>query len=142
MAFKLRGGYPESFVLQLPVTAGTAIAEGDALVINGNVVARADANATIHTLFGIARETITTAATSILCAPVCQGQIYEGAMKNNTHATNQLLESAIFNDQASIDNTSSDVTGATGVWLMLSPVGAVADKLALGEFTRLQSTST
>lgn len=142
MAFKLVGGFPESFAFVAPVTAGTAINEGDALAINGNVLERATASSTIHTLFGIARETITTAATEILVAPVCQGQLFQGDMKNNTHATNQIFESAIFDTSATIDNTSSDVTGPTGIWLMLQPIGAVGDKKALGEFTRLQSTST
>lgn len=142
MSFKLIGGYPESFVVSLPVTAGVAIAEGEAVDINGNVVQRTTASSTIHTLFGIARETITTAATSLLVAPVCQGQLFEAATKNNTHATNQTMQSAIFDTQASIDNTGADVTGPTGVFLILAPKGAVSAKLCIGEFTRLQSTST
>lgn len=142
MGFKLVGGYPESFVIEAPVTAGVAIQEGDALVINGNVLERATSSSTIHTLFGVARESISTTATRIKVSPVCQGQIYEGVMKNNTHASDQIFESAIFEDHDSINNTGSDVTGPTGVWLMLSPIGAVSDKRCLGEFTRLQSTST
>lgn len=142
MGFKLVGGFPDSFTVEAPVTAGVAIAEGDALDISGNVLQRATASSTIHTLFGIAAETITTAAALILVRPVCQGQVYQGDMKNNTHATNQIFESAIFEDHDSIDNTGTDVTGPTGIWLMLSPIGAVGDKKCLGEFTRLQSTST
>ena len=142
MAFKLVGGFPDSFIIEAPVTAGTAIAEGQALAINGNVLERVTASSSIHTLFGIAAKTITTAADTILVRPVCQGQIYEGATLNNTHATNQIFESAIFSDSDTIDNTGTDVTGPTGIWLMLSPVGAVAGKKVLGEFTRLQSTST
>ena len=40
------------------------------------------------------------------------------------------------------NNSDTDVAGATGVFLALALVGATGDKRLLGEFTRLQSTST
>lgn len=140
--FKLVGGFPESFVIEAPVSAGVAIAEGDLLAISGNVLARATSSSTIHTIFAVATETITTADTAIKCRPVCQGQLYEGAMTNNTHASNQTFESYALTDHANVANDSTDVTGPTGVFLLIAPIGAVSDKRALGEFTRLQSTST
>lgn len=142
MSFKLVGGMPDSFSFEAPVTAGTAIAEGQALAINGNVVERVTASSTIHTLLAVARDTITTAATTIRCSLVCPGMIFQADTKSNTHATNQTLQSCIFDTSATLDNTGSDVTGPTGVALILGPIGAVADKKVLCEFTRLQSTST
>lgn len=140
--FKLRGGFPESFVVEVPVTAGVAIQEGELLDISGNVLQRATSSSTIHTIFGVATESISTAATAIKVRPVCQGQLYEGTMTNNTHATNQTFESYALTDHANVANDSSDVPGPTGVFLLITPIGAVADKRAMGEFTRLQSTST
>lgn len=139
--FKLVGGTIEPYTVEGTVASGVAIAEGDALVINGNVLERATSSSTIHTLMGIALETITTAATTIRFQPIVQGQIWEVESKNNT-ATTQRYESMIFEDHNSIDNTDTDVTGPTGVFLCLAPIGAAADKRLLGELTRLQSTST
>lgn len=142
MAFKLRGGFPDNFTIEVPVTAGTAIAQGVVLAISGNVVATATGSDTIHTIVGVSANAIGTAATSILMIPVTDAQIWEVGTKNNT-AANQLFESAVLDTgAATIDNTSSDVTGPTGVFTPFAIVGAAGDKKMLGQFTRLQSTST
>ena len=142
MAFKLVGGFPENQAVELPVTAGVAIATGDLVAINGNVVERATSSSTIHTIVGVAAETISTAATVLKVIPVCQGQLWEASCNANTHASNQTLETYALTDHANIANDSTDVPGATGVFTLLKPIGAVGDKRALGEFTRSQSTST
>ena len=134
-------GFPDNFAVELPVTAGVAIATGDILAISGNVVARATSSSTVHTVVGVAANTITTDDALIKVIPFVQGQIWEVDMTSNTHATNQTLESYALTDHVAVANDSTDVTGATGVFLLLRPVGAVADKKALGEFTRLQSKS-
>lgn len=142
MGFRLRGGYPENFAMEGTVTAGTAVAAGDVLAINGNVLERATSSSTVHTIVGVAAETITVDDAKIKFIPICQGQIWEADTNANTHATNQLYESCALTDHDTLDNSGSDVTGATGVFLIMANVGAVADKKVLGEFTRLQSTST
>ena len=144
MAFRLVGGMPENFAVQYPVTAGTAIAAGVVLAINGNVVETATASSTIHTIVAVSAEAIGTGPSLILGIPITgPGQIWEADTLNNTHATNQLFESAILaTGGASIDNTAADVTGPTGVFTPFANIGAVTNKKVLGEFTRLQSTST
>jgi hypothetical protein len=141
MGMRLVGGFPDPFVVEATVTAGTAIAEGDALDISGNVLQRATSSSTIHTVIGVAAETISTTATKIKVIPFIQGQFWEVDAQNNTAST-QLYESMVFQDHTKINNTDSDVTGPTGVFLSWGAVGAAADKKMLGEFTRLQSTST
>lgn len=143
MAFKLRGGFPENFAVEYPITAGTAIAEGVVLEISGNVVATATGSSTIHTIVAVSAEAVGTSATSIKAIPIVgPGQIWEALCDNNT-ASNQLFESAILGSgAATIVNTSSDVTGPTGVFTPFAIVGAASDKKMLGEFCRLQSTST
>lgn len=144
MAFRLVGGMPENFAVEYPVTAGTAIARGVVLAINGNVVEAAGASATIHTIMAVSAESIGTSPSKILAIPITgPGQIWEADTVNNTHASNQLLESCVLNSTGLlVDNTASDVTGPTGVFTILNNIGAVGDKKVLGEFTRLQSTST
>lgn len=141
MAFKLRGGFPDSFTVEAVVTAGVAIAEGDLLAINGNVLERATASSTIHTIFGVAAETITTADSLIKVIPVCQGQLWEADAANNTDSTER-YESMVLTDHDTINNTDTDSTGATAVFFNLGAIGATSDKRLLGEFCRLQSTST
>lgn len=141
MAFKLVGGYPENFAVEVPITAGVAIATGDLLDINGNVLQRATSSTTIHTVWGVAAETVSTAATAIKVIPVTDSQIWEADCTNNT-AANQLFESCALTDHAYLSNTSSDVTGSTAVFTPFALVGAAATKKVLGRFTILQSTST
>ena len=126
----------------MPIATGVAIAAGDLLDISGNVVQRATSSSTIHTIVGVAAETVSTTATTIKVIPVCQGQIWLADCTNNTHASNQLFESCALTDHVTLSNTSSDVTGPTGVFLPFANVGGVTNKKMLGEFTRLQSTST
>ena len=141
MAMRLVAGFPDNYTVEGTVTAGTAIAAGDVLVINGNVLARASSAATIHTVFGVAAETITTADSKIKVTPFCQGQLWEVDTASNTDAT-ELYESMVLTDHDTVNNTDSDVTGDTGVFFCLGLIGATGDKKLLGEFTRLQSTST
>lgn len=141
MAFQPIGGFPDVFTLEGTVTAGVAIAQGDVLAINGNVLERATSSSTIHTIVGVAAETISTTATKIKYAPICQGQLWVADSANNTAST-QLYESMVLTDHDTINNTDSDVTGPTGVFLALAFAGAASDKKIIGEFTRLQSTST
>jgi hypothetical protein len=141
MAFKLVGGFPDGYSIEGTVTAGTAIAEGDMLAINGNVLQRATSSSTIHTIVGVAAETITTSDTKIKYIPIVQGQLWEVDTANNTDST-ELYESMVLTDHDTVNNSDTDVTGETGVFLCLGFKGATSDKKLLGEFTRLQSTST
>lgn len=141
MAFKLVGGFPENFTMSMPVTAGTAITVGSVLAISGNVVAKATGSSTIHTIVGVAAESIDTAASSILVIPVNDTQIWEADCTNNT-AANQLFEGAILTDELTLANTSSEVAGPTAIFLPMALVGAPATKKVQGQFIRLKSTST
>lgn len=138
---RLVSGWPESYTFEGTVTAGVAIAEGSVLAINGNVLERATATSNIHTIVGVAAETITTAATLIKYIPFVQGQIWDVDCTNDT-ATTMRYESMILTDSVTIDNTNTDVTGPTGIFFCLAVVGTAATRRLLGEFTRLQSTST
>ena len=138
---KYIGGFPDQAALEGTVTAGVAIADGDILDINGNVLQRATSSTTIHTIMGVAAGTISATDTLILWKPFIQGQLYEVDVANST-AADQVYESMVLTDHDTINNTGTDSTGATAVFLALALKGAAADKKLLGEFTRLQSTST
>lgn len=141
MGFKLVSGFPESYSVEATVAAGVAIAEGDVLAFNGNELVRATATSTIHSIFGVAAETISTTATTIKVIPFVDGQIWQADMKNNT-AADQLYEGMILEDHDSIDNTGTTVTGPTAVFTPIAIVGAASDKKMLGFFHHLHPTST
>lgn len=141
MAFKLVGGFPDNYTVEATVTAGVAIAAGDLLAINGNVLQRATSSSTIHTLFGVAAETISTTDTKIKVIPICQGQIWEAETAADTDAT-ELYESMVLTDHDTVNNSDTDVTGPTAVFLCTGFVGVTGNRKILGELTRSQSTST
>lgn len=141
MAFRLVGGFPDSYTLEGTVTAGTAIAEGDMLALSGNVLARASASSTIHSVFGVAAETISTAATTIKYIPLIDGQLWEWDTFANTDST-ELYEGQILKTYATVDNTDTTVTGPTAVCTPIALVGATGDKKCLGFIHHLHPTST
>ncbi len=138
---KLVGGFPDNFTLEGTIAAGVAIATGDVLAFNGNELVRATATSTIHSVVGVAAETVSTTATRIKYIPFVDGQLWEVATKNNT-AANQLYEGMILEAHGSVDNTSTTVTGPTAVFTPVSIVGAAADKKMIGFFHHLHPTST
>ncbi len=142
MAFKLVSGWPEEDVHEGIVTAGTAIAKGDVLDKNGNVLQRATSSSTIHTIVGVADETISTSATKIKYIPIIPfSQMWEADAANSTAST-QLYENCILTDHDTLNNSGSDVTGPTGIFNILYTKGAATDKKVLGYFHRLGPTST
>lgn len=140
MAFTLIGGTPESFDFEATVTAGTAIAAGDLLDINGNVLQRATSSSTIHTILAVAAETISTTATKIKVTLIRPGQLWKATCNQTFVESTMRYESYALTDHTKIANDSTDVTGATGVFTVLAACPVTTE--CIGEFTRLQSTST
>ena len=141
MAISYIGGFPESSTQEGTVTAGTAIADGDVLAYNGNVLERATSSTTIHDIAGVAAETISTTDTVILFKQFLPGQHYLVDTANNT-ATTQRYEGMILTDHDTINNTDTTVTGPTAVFKAFALQGAAGDKKLIGEFQRSASTST
>lgn len=141
MAAKLIGGFPDNYTVEATVTAGTAIAVGDILDMSGNVLQRATSSSTIHTIFGVAAETITTTATTIKVIPFIDGQLWEVEAANNT-ATTQVYEGMVLTDHDTVNNSGTTATGATAVFTMVGYAGAVSEKRLIGFFHHLHPTST
>lgn len=141
MAFKLIGGFPDDYTVEATVTAGTAIAAGDLLDMNGNVLQRATSSSTIHSVFGVAAETISTTATTIKVIPLVDGQLWEADATNDA-ATTQRYEGMILTDHDHVNNTDTTVTGPTAVFTMTGYAGATTDKRLIGFIHHLHPTST
>jgi len=143
MSARLVSGPGDDFQIEATVTAGTAIQKGEILERSGNVLQRATSSTTIHTIFGVSGEAITTAATKIKVIPIIPNaaQIWELDTTNN-EATTMRYETNVLTDHNKLDNTNSDVTGPTGVFTQIGFSGATTDKKALGFFNKLGVTST
>ncbi len=143
MAFKLVSGPGDDFAFEATVTAGTAIQQGEVLATNGNVLERATATSTIHTVFAVAAESISTAATKIKVIPIIPNmqQVWQCDTTNDT-ATTQRFESNILTDSATLNNTDTTVSGPTGIFTSIGFSGAVGDRKAIGFFNKLGVTST
>ncbi len=141
MAAKLIGGFPDNYTVEATVTAGTAIATGDILDMNGNVLQRATSSSTIHTIFGVAAETITTAATTIKVIPFVDGQLWE-VEGGTTIVAAMLYEGMVLTDHDTVNNSNTTVTGPTAVFTMVGYAGAGSDKRLIGFFHHLHPTST
>ena len=140
MSFRLVSKVSGSESRQGTVTAGTAIAAGEMLAINGNVLERATSASTIHTCVGVATETISTTATTILYTPIIAGQRWSVDVANATAIT-QLYEGMILSDHDTVNNTDTTVATQTAVFWCDGIEGAIGDKKLLGEFQKSKSTS-
>lgn len=140
MAIKLVGGTQDSFDRELTVTAGVAIADGDALDLVGNIAQRATNSSNIHTLHAIATETINTTDTKIKAKRIVPGQVWEVDTANDTDDT-ELYEGMILTNHDTINNTDTNVTGPTAVFTCLAIKGNSSDRKLIGEFITMRPTS-
>ena len=134
MAFELVLGTTDSSPgnIRLAKTAVTAMAAGDVLAwnVSSNALERATSSSTTLTVYGVCVETRVAADTNVLVCPFGPMQVWRCDV-TNTSATTQIGERAALTDQATLNNSDSDVTGTTGVFRQLGFVGATTDKKML-----------
>jgi hypothetical protein len=142
MALELIGGIPEEEVREGIITAGTAILKGRLLVKSGNVLAEADSNATIHTVFGVSDEAVDTTATAIKYIPLIDGQVWKADTTNATNADQRYENCIVGANGGVVNNTGSTVAGPTGVFTLDNYIGATTDKKCIVTINKLGPTST
>lgn len=100
---------------------------------SNNVLVKATSAAATTNSLWLARETVTTAATSIKVEPVTCFDLYEVDTANNTAST-QILERMVLTDEAIINNTDTDSAVNEGIFEALQVKGAASDKKLIGRF--------
>lgn len=118
--------------IEVAKTSETAMAKGNVVSwdIPNNALERGTSTMTVHSMYGVCYQTRVAGDTTVVVVPFSPGQIWEADATNDS-ATAQVGERAVLTDSATLNNTSSDVTGDTGVFRILAPVGAAADRKLL-----------
>ena len=113
-------------------TTETAMAKGDVLAWDrgNNALERATSATTVADMFGVCYQTRVTADTEVVVVPFSPGQVWEAELNSNS-SSSETGERMALTDHDTLNNTSTDITATTGVFVQLKPVGTNTDKKAL-----------
>lgn len=136
--------YPAGFTLvsesgveeSIPLaTTSNAVAQGDMLALAVGATTWADATATTEhwQIKAIASETIGTGDSVCKCQLVKPLQLWAVELANSSDAAHN-GDRMILTDTNTVNNTGTDSTSQCAVFIQLYPVGAAADKRAIGFF--------
>ncbi len=119
---------------------------GDAVYLKRNadnvdVLPVSVGNGTPNSIYGVAMQTVTSAATTLLIALIDPLQIWQATTTNNSNAAHNYLRCIIGASAQIVNNTGSDVTGSTGIFQQIGVVGAVGDKRIVGNFLPVAGVS-
>lgn len=117
--------------------ASQAYTIGDAVMIDlasdATDVVPATASAKTTIIYGVAMETVTNTATTLLISLVTNQQKWTADTTNNSN-TNHNYERMILTDKATVNNTGTDDTSVNAVFQQISTVGTASAKRIVGRF--------
>lgn len=96
-------------------------------------VVPATASAKTTNIYGVAMETVTNTATSLLVALITDMQKWQ-ADATNTAATNHNYQRMILTDKATVNNTGTDDTSVNACFQQMGVVALVGTKRIVGRF--------
>lgn len=110
-----------------------AVTEGDLLTLTaGSTTWTAATSSSIHgQLKAVATETVTSSATSVKVRHVIPGQFWVAELANNSAAADN-GDRMVLTDANTVNNTGTDSTAKEAFFIQFAPVGAAAEKRALG----------
>ena len=98
-------------------------------------------NGTPNSIYGVAMETVSNTATTLLIALIDPYQVWQATTTNNTSSTHNYLRCIIGANAQTVNNTGSDVTGSTAIFMQTGVVGATGDKRIVGKFLPVPGVS-
>ena len=121
------------------VTSSLAITIGDLLAYSrsAGTLIKATSSSSVEDIAGVAEETITTAATSVLYRPADPDDLYEVSSTNNANSSHN-YQRMVLTDENEVNNTGTDSTSDAAVFLQEGYSGAVGDKLLIGRIITKQ----
>jgi len=133
MAFKRIKGSDRGLVER--TISSTAFAVGDLLQYSrtGAVVETASATTELDNLAGICVKATTTADTVVLLQQIMPGDVYEVGTLNAANAAHNYMR-CIWGAGHTANNTGTDVTGDTGLFMQ---TGVVGTSKIVGEFSTI-----
>ena len=134
MAFKRIKGSDRGMIKR--AISSTAFAVGDLVQYSrtGAVVETASATTEMDNLAGVVAEATTTSDTYVLLQRIMPGDVYQVGTINNSNAAHN-YQRMIWGAAHTVNNTGTDVTGDTGIFMQTGVVGATTDKKIVGEFS-------
>ena len=145
MAFKLVKDTQETEFVSVRI-ASQAYTIGDAVYLDRtsdgiDVLPVSVGNGTPNSIYGVAMETVTSAATSMLVAIIQPWQVWQVATTNNSVVNDKFTRMIIGANPGTVNNTGTDVSGSTAIFQQTGVVGALTDKKIVGNFLKISGVS-
>jgi len=145
MALKLIKDTQETEYLKVRI-ASQAYTIGDLVYLDRtadaiDVLPASVGNGTPNSIYGVAMETVTSAATEMLVAVIQSWQVWQ-ALATNASVVNDKYQRMIIGATAgTINNSHTDVAGSTAIFQQTGVVGALSDKQIVGNFLKINGIS-
>ncbi len=98
-------------------------------------------NGTPNSVFGVAMQTVTSSATTLLVAIAQPWQVWKVNSTNNSSANHNYQRMIIGASAAIVNNTGTDVSGSTAIFQQTGVTGLTADKLIVGNILKIYGVS-
>lgn len=99
-------------------------------------------NGTPNSVFGVAMQTVTSAATLLLVAVAQPWQVWQATSTNNSNVNHNYQRMIIGAGAGIVNNTGTDVSGSTAIFQQTGVTGAnAAAKLVLGNILKIYGIS-
>ena len=145
MAFKLVKDTQETEFVKVRI-ASQAYNIGDAVYLDRtadavDVLPVSVGSGTTNSVYGVAMETVTSAATTLLVAIIQPWQVWQALTTNNSVVNDKYQRMIIGATAGTINNSHTDVTDSTAIFQQTGVVGALADKQIVGNFCVVRGVS-
>ena len=124
--------------------ASQAYTIGDAVMLDRTSdaidVVPATSSSTTLNIYGVAMETVTSSATSLLIALLTPEQEWSVQSANNSN-TGHNYQRMLLTDANTVNNTGTDNTTKEAVFMQIGIIGAVADTHILGKFLKVANVT-
>lgn len=135
---------PNTTVCKKLRVSSQAYTLGDAVMLDTTSdsidVVPATAATTTLNIYAVAMETVTSAATSLLCAIITPEQEWKVDSTNNSNASHS-YQRMILTDKATVNNTGTTDATSAAIFLQTGVSGATTDKKLVGKFIKIGSVT-
>lgn len=143
VGFKLVKEYADTVFKKLRI-ASQAYTLGDLVMLDTTAdavdVVPATSSTTTANVYAVAMETVTSAATEALFCLVTAQQEWSTDC-TNTPSTNDNYQKMVLTDKSTVNNTHTNSTAATAVFLQTGVVGAASAKRIVGSILRVANVT-
>ena len=145
MAFKLIKDTQETEIVTVRI-ASQAYTIGDLVYLDRvsdgtDVLPVSVGNGTQNSVYGVAAQTVTSAATTLDVYVVQPWQVWQVASTNNAVVNDKFTRMIIGANPGTVNNTGTDVSGSTAIFQQTGVVGALTAKQLVGNILKITGVS-